>query len=122
VEDPAWFSRRIKLQTKIIFYDFCVDNKWFKPYISISKPKRRKIMEVLRYVESPLNGKITINLPYGLRRKKKVEIIVLPYEDKEKRKKAFDATKFRGAGKLNMTVEEVERECQELRDEWNRNF
>lgn len=79
-------------------------------------------MEALRFVESTRNGKITINLPVGLRAKKKVEIIILPYEDNEKKKKAFEPTKFRGMGKLNMTVDEVERECQKLRDEWNRNF
>jgi hypothetical protein len=53
---------------------------------------------------------------------KKLEIIILPYEDKSKKPKAFDPTKFRGVGKLNMTVEEIDRECRRLRDEWDRPF
>jgi len=56
------------------------------------------------------------------RKKKKLEIIVLPYEGKEKKKKSFDPKKFKGAGKLDMTVEEIDSECRKLRDEWDRNF
>lgn len=79
-------------------------------------------MEAVRFVESPTGGKITIDLPIELKNKKKLEIIILPYEDKTKKPKTFDPTKFKGAGKLNMTVEEIDRECQRLRDEWDRGF
>jgi hypothetical protein len=79
-------------------------------------------MQAMRFVESPKEGKITIELPFELKTKEKVEIIVLPYEDKKKKKKAFDPKKFRGAGKLDMTVEEINRECRKLRDEWDRNY
>jgi len=54
--------------------------------------------------------------------KKKLEVIILPYEEKTKKPKVFDPTKFRGVGKLNMTVEEIDRECRRLRDEWDRGF
>jgi hypothetical protein len=79
-------------------------------------------MEALRYIEIPHDGRITIDLPEILRSKEKVEIIVLPYNDIIKKKKAFDPKKFRGAGKLKMTVDEIGRESKKLRNEWNRNF
>lgn len=82
-------------------------------------------MEAMRYVEHPKDGKITIDLPDSLKMKKQVEIIVLPYvpfKEKEKKKKAFDPRKFRGAAKLNMTPEEIDRQCATLRDEWERNI
>jgi hypothetical protein len=79
-------------------------------------------MEAVRFVGTPRRGKITIDLPIELKNKKKLEIIILPYEDKTKKPKAFDPTKFKGVGKLNMTVEEIDRECRKLRDEWDRGF
>jgi hypothetical protein len=79
-------------------------------------------MKAVRFVESPRGGKITIDLPIELKNKKKLEIIIPPYEDKTKKSKTFDPTKFKGVGKLNMTVEEIDRECQRLRDEWDRGF
>ncbi len=79
-------------------------------------------MEAVRIVESPQGGKITIDLPIELKNKKKLEVIILPYEEKTKKSKVFDPTKFRGVGKLNMTVEEIDRECRRLRDEWDRGF
>jgi hypothetical protein len=81
-------------------------------------------MEAMRFVEHPKDGKITIDLPDSLKKKKKLEIIVLPYvpyEEKET-KKAFDPRKFRGAAKLNMSLEEIDRQCATLRDEWERNI
>ena len=79
-------------------------------------------MEAMRFVENPQKGYITINLPEELRSQKMVEIIVLPYEHKSIKKKNFDPTKFRGLGKLNMSIDEIDNECKRLRDEWNRNF
>jgi hypothetical protein len=82
-------------------------------------------MEAMRFVEHPKDGKITIELPNSLKTKKKLEIIVLPYvpyEEKERKKKSFDPRKFRGAAKLNMTPEEINCQCAELRDEWERNI
>jgi hypothetical protein len=79
-------------------------------------------MEAVRFVESPQGGKITIDLPIELKNKKKLEIIILPYEDKTKKPRPFDPKKFKGVGKLNMSVEEIDRECRRLRDEWNRGF
>jgi len=79
-------------------------------------------MEAMRFIETPQDGKVTIYLPYELKTQKKVEIIVIPYEDKGKKKKTFDPKKFKGAGKLNMTVEEIDSECRKLRDEWDRKF
>ncbi|RPI71366.1 MAG: hypothetical protein EHM45_23650 [Desulfobacteraceae bacterium] len=79
-------------------------------------------MDAVRFLESPRNGRITIDLPGELKKKKKLEIIILPYEDHVKKPKAFDPAVFRGAGNLNMTVEEIEHECRRLRDEWDRGF
>ena len=81
-------------------------------------------MEAMRFVEHPKDGKIIIELPNALKTEKKLEIIVLPYlpyEEKKKRK-AFDPKKFRGAARLNMAPEEIDRQCAELRDEWERNI
>ena len=82
-------------------------------------------MEAMRFVEHPKDGKITIDLPNSLKTKKKLEIIVLPYvpyEEKEKKEKVFDPREFRGAARLNMTPEEIDRQCAEIRDEWERNI
>lgn len=79
-------------------------------------------MEAIRITGEPKDGKITIDLPEELRDQKKVEIIVLPYEDEPKRRKGFDPTKFRGAVKLDMTVNEIAGECKKMRDEWERGF
>ncbi len=80
-------------------------------------------MEAMRFVERPKDGKVTIELPKTLSKMHKLEIIVSPiHEEKEKKKKAFDPRKFRGAAKLNMAPEEINRRCAELRDEWERNI
>ncbi len=79
-------------------------------------------MEAMRFVEHPVDGQITIDLPNSLKTKKSLEIIVLPYVPyEEKKKKAFDPREFRGAAKLNMNPEEIDRQCAGLRDEWERN-
>lgn len=89
-------------------------------------PSRRKTtMEAMRFVTYPENGKITIDLPNTFKKKKKLEIIVLPYvpyEENEKKKKIVDPRKFRGTAKLNMTIEEIDSRCAKLRDEWERNI
>jgi hypothetical protein len=79
-------------------------------------------MVALRLVKSPENGRIIIDLPASLRREKKLEIIVLPFETEWKQKKNFDPREFKGAGKLNMTIEEINQECKKMRDEWQRSF
>ncbi len=79
-------------------------------------------MEALRIVTNPKNGKIVIEMPKGLREEKAVEVIVLPFENQPEKEKKLDPRKFRGKGKLNMTADEIDRECQKLRDEWNRGF
>lgn len=79
-------------------------------------------MVALRLVKSPKNNRIIIDLPVSLRREKKLEIIVLPFEAEQKQKAKFDPREFKGAGKLNMTIEEIDQECRKMRDEWERNF
>jgi len=79
-------------------------------------------MNALRVIQRPINGRITIDLPDEFLIQEEVVIIVLPYMEKPKQKKAFDPTEFRGAAKLNMTVEEIDQECRKLRDEWERDF
>jgi hypothetical protein len=39
---------------------------------------------------------------------------------KKKKENSFDPRKFRGTAKLNLTPEEIDRECAKLRDEWER--
>ena len=79
-------------------------------------------MVALRLVKSPENDRIIIDLPVSLRREKKLEIIVLPFETEQKQKTNFDPREFKGTGKLNMTIEEIDQECKRMRDEWERNF
>ncbi|HEX9973960.1 MAG TPA: hypothetical protein VGD14_17955 [bacterium] len=79
-------------------------------------------MVALRIIKSPENGRIIIDLPVSLRREKKLEIIVLPFGTEQKQKTSFDPREFKGAGKLNMTVEEIDQECKKMRDEWERSF
>ena len=79
-------------------------------------------MEALRIVKRPFNGRITIDLPDEFPIQNQVEIIVLPYIEKKENKKKFDPREFFGAAHLNMTEEEIDQECQKLRDEWERNF
>lgn len=79
-------------------------------------------MEALRIVQKPHKGRITINLPEELRIQNKVEIIILPFEEETKPQKKFDPREFKGASKLNMTIEEIDQECRKLREEWDRGF
>ena len=79
-------------------------------------------MEALRIVAKPENGRIVIDMPEELKEEKAVEIIVLPYENHSRKGRKLDPKRFRGSGKLNMTVEEIDREFQKLTDEWNRGF
>ena len=80
-------------------------------------------MVALRLVKIPENGRIIIDLPVSLRREKKLEIIVLPFETEQKQKKTnFDPREFKGAGKLNMTIQEIDQECKKMRNEWERSF
>jgi hypothetical protein len=79
-------------------------------------------MVALRLVISPENGRIVIDLPVSLKQEKQLEIIVLPFETEQKEKTNFDPREFKGAGKLNMTIEEIDQECKKMRDEWERRF
>lgn len=42
--------------------------------------------------------------------------------DALKKQKSSNPRKFRGAARLNMTPEEIDHQCAELRDEWERIF
>ena len=79
-------------------------------------------MVALRLIKSPENGRIIIDLPVSLKQEKKLEIIVLPFETEQKQKINFDPRKFKGVGKLNMTIEEIDKEFRKMRDEWERSF
>lgn len=79
-------------------------------------------MEALRIIKSPEQGKITIILPEELKAEKELEVIVLPVGGKKEIKKGFDPRKFKGAVKLDMSVEEIDRECRKVRDDWERGF
>ncbi|MBC8186407.1 hypothetical protein H8E88_35445 [candidate division KSB1 bacterium] len=53
-------------------------------------------MEALRVFKKPENGRITITLPDTLKDQEMLEIIVLPVEEKEEKKKDFDSRKYFG--------------------------
>ncbi len=79
-------------------------------------------MVALRLVISPENGRIIIDLPVSLKQEKQLEIIVMPFDTGNKVKTNFDPREFKGAGKLNMNVEEIDQECKKMRVEWERSF
>ncbi len=73
-------------------------------------------MEALRIVTKPENGRIVIDMPEGLKEEKKVEVIILPFEEHVKRRTRFDPTKYRGIWKDSDI--DVEKICREMREEW----
>ena len=79
-------------------------------------------MEAIRILKKPKNGTVTIPLPEQLKNQKRLEIIVLPVEEKNETKKKFDPREFYGAANLNMRVDEIDKECPKMRDEWERDF
>jgi hypothetical protein len=79
-------------------------------------------MEAIRITQKPKRGSITIKLPAELRKQELLEVIILPVEKTPVRKEAIDIKRLKGSVKLNMTVDEIERECEKMRDEWNKGF
>lgn len=78
-------------------------------------------MEALRVIKTPKKGKITITLPEELRTRERLEVIVLPAEEGAVARD-FDPTQFRGSIKLGMSLEQIDRQCRKMRDEWERGF
>ncbi len=74
-------------------------------------------------IKKPVNGEITIDLPESLA-DEEVEVIVLPVQNDGSNvdERVFNPAKYRGALKVKMSLDQVERECKEMRDEWNRDF
>lgn len=79
-------------------------------------------MEALRLIKSPKKGKITITLPDDLKTEERLEVIILPAGEGKKITKGFEPRQFKGAAKLDMSIKEIDRECQKMRDEWKRGF
>ena len=79
-------------------------------------------MEAMRITKKPKKGSITIKLPKELSDKELLEIIVLPVEENSVSDVTIDVKKLKGAVKLNMSIEEIEQECNKMRKEWNRGF
>jgi hypothetical protein len=78
------------------------------------------MIEALRFVKRPENGRIIIDLPQKLKSQKKVEVIILPLNLETKTKKDFDPKEYKGIWKNNDI--DVEKMCKEMRDEWERDF
>jgi hypothetical protein len=79
-------------------------------------------MEAIRITQKPKRGSITIKLPAELRKQELLEVIILPVEKIPVKKEVIDIKRLKGSVKLNMTVDEIERECEKMRDEWNKGF
>lgn len=79
-------------------------------------------MEALRIIKSPKKGKITITLPDDLKTEERLEVIILPAGEGKKISEGFEPGQFKGAVKLGMSIEEIDRECRKMRDEWERGF
>jgi hypothetical protein len=77
-------------------------------------------MEALRQIVRPHNRKITITLPEILGDNEEVEVIVLPKGEKKQKKGSLDVKKFRGIW-ADRDID-VEKDCKEMRQEWERDF
>lgn len=82
------------------------------------------MMNAIREIRYAVEDKLVIKLPEFLIGKD-VEVIVLRFENNPTQndfKRPFDPRKFKGAGNLNLSIDEVAEECRKLRNEWERNF
>ncbi|MCA9873835.1 MAG: hypothetical protein KC441_09275 [Anaerolineales bacterium] len=77
-------------------------------------------MQALRFVQTPKDGKIIIELPAYLR-SQPVEVIVLAGVEAVASPEG-DARQFRGTLRLDRSVEEIEDDLRTLRDEWDRHI
>jgi hypothetical protein len=75
-------------------------------------------MEAFRVIQIPHNGQVTVTLPTHLKNQSKLEVIIRPLDDTER--KPFDPKEFKGQFQLHLRIEEIATLCQELREEWNR--
>lgn len=71
-------------------------------------------MEAIRKIIDHTDNPLTIDLPEEFKNRK-VEVIILPLEEKEEPKKKYDFSKF--VGKLEWKGDAVA-EQRKLRDEW----
>jgi len=76
-------------------------------------------MEAFRAIKKAENGVVTVNLPDSLKNLE-VEVIVLPADEKERKKKKFDPLKCKGIWK-NQDID-ADKTCREMREGWNRHF
>ena len=72
-------------------------------------------MEAIRKIIDHADNPLTIDLPEDFKNRK-VEVIVLPIEEKEEPKRKYDFSKF--VGKLEWKGDAVA-EQRKLRDEWD---
>jgi hypothetical protein len=77
-------------------------------------------MEAIRITQKPHKGAVTIKLPTELSRKKLLEIIILPVEEKTVKKQSTNIGKLEGSINLNLTVDEIEQECRGMREQWKK--
>ena len=75
-------------------------------------------MEVFRVIQIPHDGQVTVTLPAHLKDQSKLEVIIRPLDDAER--KPFDPKAFKGQLQLRLRTEEIATLCQELREEWNK--
>lgn len=77
-------------------------------------------MEAMRVTTKPKNGMLTIKLPESLATKQALEVIILPAQENQIDKKKFNPSEYYGVWKeKNIDVEKV---CEEMREEWNHDF
>jgi|GEM_PF-995444 len=79
-------------------------------------------MEAMRITQRPKKGLITIKLPERLSKTKLVEVIILPVEEDAPKKTIEDIRKLKSSIKMKMSLNEVEQECEKMREEWNKDF
>jgi hypothetical protein len=81
-----------------------------------------KSMEALRKIVTVKDNKLTVQLP-DIYNGKKVELIILSTEEfppSQFQEKKSDYHKLHESIKLDMTIEEINKELKELRGEWER--
>ena len=74
----------------------------------------------MQFVRKIINSKMLeniVDIPVELKNKK-IEMLLLPIDSTDDCQKSFDPRKFRGAVRLDKKL--VQKQIQDLRDEWDR--
>jgi len=78
-------------------------------------------MNAIRQIVENNNGTIILTLPDYIQTKK-VEVIILPFEEEEKKSVKKNMSKYRGCLNYNLSIEEIDKQLKKLRSQWERDI